>query len=192
MNSAVSSLNIFLSWFFFAPPLLCLHIQMPVAGRDHRPCSAAMLRPPLPLRAGQLHTGHLHGCWCAASGSVTTRGAGKRIQLWMWMQVSRAVFQQTRTRTRTMSSARRSIRTWTWGASRCAWSGARRATSTGRRAAPTAASAITAWRLVRTHITRPGWTDQGRKVSWVLMCKCVNKGDFCRVSDGGGARERSH
>lgn len=44
---------------------------MPVVGRDHLPRRAAMLRRPLPVRAGQLHHGDLHGRWGAANGSVT-------------------------------------------------------------------------------------------------------------------------
>lgn len=43
---------------------------MSVVGRDHLPCSAAMLRRPLPFCAGQLHHGDLDGCWGAANGLV--------------------------------------------------------------------------------------------------------------------------
>lgn len=50
--------------FFFL--LLCLYIQMPVAGCDCLPCCATMLRRPLPFCAGQLHHGNLYGCWSAA------------------------------------------------------------------------------------------------------------------------------
>lgn len=56
--------------WIFSPLLLCLYIQMPLASRDHLPCSATMLCHPLPFCAGQLHHGHFYGCWCAASGLV--------------------------------------------------------------------------------------------------------------------------
>ena len=57
-------------FFFFFPLLLCLYIQMPVAGCDHLPCCATMLRRPLPFCAGQLHHGNLYGCWSAANWLV--------------------------------------------------------------------------------------------------------------------------
>lgn len=46
------------------------HVQMSVAGCDHLPCSATMLRGPLPLCTGQLHHGYLYGCRRAANGFV--------------------------------------------------------------------------------------------------------------------------